>query len=64
MKFYINPEAELLGQIGAVVMDESGRLVGCTKLQDIPKGATKAEIDEMKRLALVAVKRFDLIERY
>ncbi len=62
MKIYINPEAEFLGQISAVVRDEDGKFLGCTKLQNIPKGATEAEIDEMKRMALATAKNFDFIE--
>ncbi len=64
MKVYINPEAEYLGQISALVRDDSGKLLGCTKLRNIPKGSTEAEIDEMKRAALAAAKNFDFIERY
>ena len=48
MKVYINPEAKYLNQISAVVRDDSGELLGCTRLQNIPKGATEAEINEME----------------
>lgn len=64
MNVYINPEAEVLNQISAVVRDDSGKLLGCTKPQNIPKGATEAEINEMKEATLTAARNSDFIERH
>ncbi|QQS15272.1 MAG: hypothetical protein IPK84_02745 [Candidatus Moraniibacteriota bacterium] len=61
MNFYINPEAECLGQINAVAMDENGKFLGATKLQNIQRGATKAEIDNMKKMALAVARNFEFI---
>lgn len=52
MFIYIDRTAELMGQIKAIIRDDYCRVLGCTKLEDIPKEANEDEIKEMKKRAL------------
>lgn len=58
---YINPEAFFLGQISAVIYDHNGTCLGYTAPVDIPKNASKDEIDTMQQTALNQAKRGNYI---